>query len=227
MGSSMFRAAAWTWFIAAWVTIFGNSATVQAAEVTKQDYPETIAVLQLLHTSEIRAGHRYKVYANVAADEGYANIAHMLTAMAASEDLHAFHFERILTSLGVEASGADMGEIELSGTKENLKYATEVELTEIDKDYPRYLKRIAAEHHAEAVEFITYAWQAEKQHRALIKEIRSGTGIFFSKLLDYFRTNPSRYYVNQICGSTVTRLPEDVCPICHNPVDTYLEIPKP
>ncbi len=61
----------------------------------------------------------------------------------------------------------------------------------------------------------------------LIREIRSGTGIFFSKLVDHFRTNPSRYYVNQICGATVTEWPETDCPICHNPVLTYRETPKP
>ncbi len=209
------------------VTIFGNPAIAQASETIEQNYPETIAVLQMLYEGEVRAGHGYKAFAKAAADEGYANISHMLAAMAASEAVHARNFERILLSLGVQTVDVDTSSIKASSTKDNLKYATEVELAEIDREYPRHLKRIRTENHAEAIKYITYAWEAEKQHRALIKEVRSGTGIFFNMLLDYFRSNPSRYYVNQICGATVIELPEGECPICHNPLGTYLEISGP
>ncbi|MFC1537054.1 ferritin family protein, partial [Pseudomonadota bacterium] len=118
-------------------------------------------------------------------------------------------------------------EIEVSTTKENLKYATKIELAEIDRQYPRYLKRIKPEGHEEALEYLTYAWEAEQQHRDLIKDIRSGTGIFYSMLLKYFSSNPSRFYVNQNCGTTLTELPEGGCPICHQPLETFVEIPKP
>ncbi len=224
MGSSTRRTAVWIWFITAMVTTFGNPTTVPAAESIEQNYPETIAVLQMLYEGEIRAGHSYKVFGKAAGDEGYANISHMLAAMAASEAVHSRNFERILLSLGVQVADVDVSSIKASTTKDNLKFATEVELAEIDREYPRHLKRIRTENHAEAVKYITYAWEAEKQHRALIKEVRSGTGIFFNMLLDYFRSNPSRYYVNQICGATVIELPKDKCPICHNPLDTYMEI---
>jgi len=223
MGSSRVYATLLAYFTLLLVT---GGFNLHASELNKP-YPETITVLKLLYASEVKAGFRYKVYAQTAEQEGHDNIAHMLTAMAASEDVHARSFKAILLSLGVEPQQVDVDSINRSRTKDNLRYATEVELGEIDRDYPAYLKRIKAEGHSEAIKQIAYAWQAEKQHRDLIKEIESGTGMFFSMLLNYFRSNPSHYYVNDVCGSTVTELPKHNCPICHNPLTTFREIPKP
>lgn len=221
------------------VVTFGSSSLLYAADKmivpslfsqqtdASKQYPETIAVLSLLYASEVKAGYRYQLYAKAALDEGHDNIAHLLTAMAASEAVHAKSFRYILSLLSVQPPDVDLGAINASKTKSNLKYATEVELSEIDDEYPAYLKRIKAEGHAEAIRNITYAWQSEKQHRALIKDIRGGTGMFFSMLLNYFRSNPTRYYVNDVCGATVSEMPEDECPICHHSILTYREIPKP
>lgn len=223
----MFYSALRAYCMISLVVIFGNSGTLLATEKNADQYPETIAVLSLLYESEVKAGYRYELFAKAALDEGHDNIAHLLTAMAASEAVHAKSFKYILSLLAVKPPAVDLSAINASKTKRNLKYATEVELSEIDKEYPAYLKRIKAEGHAEAIRNIEYAWQAEKQHRELIKDIRGGTGMFFSMLLKYFSSNPTRYYVNDICGATVTEIPDDICPICHHPILTYREIPKP
>ena len=217
----------WASFIVVLFALFGSSGALQASEASVQKYPETVAVLQLLYDSEVKAGYRYELYAKAAAQEGYDNIAHMLTAMAASEAVHAKSYLFILKSLDVEPPLVDTESIKPATTQANLKFATEVELSEIDKEYPRYLKRIKGEQHLEAIKMITYAWQAEEQHRELIKEIKGATGMFFSSLLDYFRTNPSHYYVNDVCGATVSEIPESSCPICHLDLLTYREIPRP
>ncbi|ATX81928.1 Rubrerythrin [Mariprofundus ferrinatatus] len=204
-----------------------SSVSLQEDAVVEQKYPETIAVLQLLYGNEVRADHRYKLYSDTAKADGHTNIAYLFKAIAASEQVHAGNFRRILKSLGAEVPEIDLSAIKSSTTQENLKYATDVELSEIDKEYPRYIKRTATENHPEANEYINYAWEAERQHRELIKEIKSGTGFFFSTLLDRFRENKSVYYVNQNCGATVMELPAEDCPICHKPLDTYIKVPKP
>ena len=227
MGSATRHALIGLCFISVWFAIIGNTRTLQAAENTSAQYPETTAVLSMLYESEVKAGYRYQLYAKAALVEGHDNIAHLLTAMAASEAVHAKSFKYLLSLMGVTPAEVDLSAINASRTKDNLKFATEVELSEIDKEYPLFLKRIKKEGHAEAIRNIEYAWQAEKQHRKLIKEIKGGTGVFFSMLLKYFRSNPAHYYVNDICGATVTEIPADMCPICHNPILTYREIPKP
>jgi len=227
MRNSKCCSAAWTWFIAALFALSGSIPLLQAEEGSKQQYSETIAVLQLLHSAEVRAQHRYLAFTKVAISDGHINIAHLFKALAASEAVHARNFKRILGTLGAEVINVELSSITVSTTKENLKFATQVELSEIDIEYPRYIKRITTEAHKEAVKYIKYAWKAEHQHRDLIKEIQSGTGIFFSMLLKRFRNRDSRYYVCQNCGSTITALPVDACPICYKPLDIYLEISAP
>ena len=78
--------------------------------------------------------------------------------------------------------------------------------------------------HEAAIRDVVYAWKAEKQHRDLIRKIRSGTGLLFGVLVKVMEKDASRYFVCQRCGSTLTSLPEDTCPICMGPVLRYKEI---
>ncbi len=227
MGTTTRHALIGLCFISAWFAIIGNMGALRAAEKTSAQYPETIAVLSMLYESEVKAGYRYQIYAKTALAEGHDNIAHLLTAMAASEAVHAKSFKYLLSLLAIQPPEVDLSAISASKTKANLKFATDVELSEIDDEYPNYLERIKSEGHSEAIRNIEYAWKAEKQHRKLIKEIRGGTGFFFSMLVKYFSANPSHYYVNDVCGATVTEIPKGTCPICHHPILTYREIPKP
>jgi len=216
-----------TLVVAALLNLPNGIPALQADESLAQQYPETISVLQELYGNEVRAGHRYQLYSDVAKADDLVNIAHLFKALSVSEAVHAAKFKVVLESLGVKPQEIDLSKIAASGTRENLKYATNVELAEIDQEYPAYLRRITPELHRKALEHVNYAWASERQHRELIKKIQSGTGMFFSMLVKYFYENDSRYYVNNNCGATVTELPEGNCPICHFPLDTYKEIPKP
>ncbi len=194
-------------------------------------YKETIAVLQMLYRGEIEANLRYKAFEARALKEGHVNIAHMFAAIAASEAVHADHFSGLLVKLGVQPDSPEAlaGQLHITtaSTKENLRYATDVELAEIDVRYPEYLQRIKPENNSSAVKRITYAWEAEQQHRELIKDIQSGTGMFFGMLAARFRSTKTRYFVCQNCGSTLTVLPSEKCPICGFPLSWYKEIRLP
>jgi len=194
-------------------------------------YSETIAVLQMLYRGEVESRLRYNAFEAQAVKDGHVNIAHMFAAIAASESVHARHFSELLARMGVQVESADVVSAQLNlsvgTTKENLRYATNVELAEIDTRYPQYLQRIKSEQHTSAVKHITYAWRAEQQHRELIKDIQSGTGIFFGMLLERFRSTDARYFVCQNCGSTLTVMPTERCPICGFPISWYEEIKRP
>lgn len=188
------------------------------------EYPETISVLQTLYQDEVLAFNNYQAYAKKAIAEDYPNIARLFISIATSESIHARNFKDQLSALGTPAEELPELEVAVLSTRKNLKFATAVELEEIDKKYPQFIEQITPENHAEAIQYITYAWEAEKQHRDLLKRIKSGTGIFFGLLTEKIEGSPSPYFVCQRCGSTLTELPPATCPICKGPAAEYKEI---
>jgi len=190
-----------------------------------EQYPQTIQALQERYADEVIAHRKYAAYAKHADTEGYPAIAHLFRALAASEAVHARNFDRLLRALGARAKIPSV-DIQLSSTREHLKQAATVEAAEIDQEYPDILKRIKGESHEQAILFITYAWKAEQQHRDLILKIKKGASWFFGMLVSRIEDNPTRYYVCQICGSTVTELPGSQCPICDHPPEEYREVPQ-
>lgn len=190
-------------------------------------YPVTTLVLQNLYNDEIQALYNYTEFSAQAAKENLANIALLFRAFATSETIHARNFKAQLTALGIEVDNSYEPEVNVASTKENLKLATEVELKEINTKYPEYLKQIKPENHAEAVNFITYAWKSEKQHSKLIKKINSGTGTFYGLLKKIIEKDSFRFFVCMNCGSTLKQMPETSCPICGGPASGYQEVEKP
>ena len=187
-------------------------------------YPETAGVIQTLHQDGLPALHNYIAFAQKAEAENYPDIANLFHAFATSESIHARNFKEILSALNVKIKKIPMQPAKVSSTKKNLRFATNIELQEIDEKYPQFIKKLATENHAAAIQFTTYAWESEKQHRKLIKRIKSGTGIFFGVLTKEFRETQAEYFVCQNCGSTLTILPERICPICGDTVSKYKNI---
>lgn len=201
----------------AWAAVPGRAAQAGA-------YPETTRALQERYVDEVRAHRQYGAYARRAMQDGYPNIAHLFRALSMSEAVHARNFRALLQELGAETPSVIDG-FTVGSTRENLKRATTVEAQEIDKEYPEILDRIRPEGHQRAIQSITWAWQAEQQHRELILKIRKAATYFFGMLVRRIEDKPTHYYVCQVCGSTLTEIPAHQCPICGSPVEDYLEIP--
>jgi len=174
----------------------------------------------------MQAYFTYLAYAQEANSENYPNIAYLLISVGTSESIHAHNFEKLLSDLGVEVEKARKPEIKLHGTNGNLKNAVHWELECIDEEYPRFIEKIKPENHEAAIRNIKYAWEAEKQHRDLLKKIQSSTGVFFRLLTKIIEKSPVTYLVCQTCGSTLIELPKDTCPICKGPVSEYEEVER-
>ena len=206
------------------MVIASLSALLLPAVDAKSTYHETISVLQSLYQDEIQAMNNYHAYAKKALSENYPNIAKLFMTLAASETVHARNFKSQLSGLGVETEKYPQLKVNVSSTRKNLKFAIAVELEEIDRKYPQVLEQIKPENHAAAIQYITYAWESEKQHRKLLKRIQSGTGIFFGLLTKRIEGNPYQYFVCRNCGSTLSEIPESACPICGQSPANYREI---
>jgi rubrerythrin len=189
-------------------------------------YPKTVYALQERYRDEIHAVHKYLGCAQQALSEDYPNIAYLFVTFAASESVHARNFKRLLSELGVQVKEIPIPEFKVFSTKENLNYAATQEIEEINREYPRLIELMKPENHEPAIQDITYAWKAEEQHHDLMEKVLSGTGIFFGLLTKKIEKTNVQFFVCQRCGSTVTVLPRDVCPICKGPVARYKEVER-
>ncbi len=133
---------------------------------------------------------------------------------------------KILTDLDSKQHAPAVPEFKIAGTRENLSNASDWELEEIDSKYPQFIASIKPENHEEAIRSITYAWKSEQQHRELLTQIQSGTGMLFGWLAKKIEATRAEYYVCRVCGSTVAGLPENKCPFCGMAASEYVKIGK-
>lgn len=202
------------------VCLFASSNTI----ADPGTYPNTIKALQTRYADEIHAHRTYGLYAQQAQKEGHPNVAHLFRSLAASEAVHAKNFKRILIELGQEPLNPPLSDIEISTTKQHLKHATTVEAEEIDNEYPQILAGITSENHQAAIESIQYAWESEKQHRDLIVKIQESVSNWFRVVISRIEGRAAHYHVCQVCGSTLTEVPEKHCPICNHSIEEYVEV---
>jgi len=186
-------------------------------------YPQTVSVMQIALKRELLAHARYVAYAAKAREENYPHIAALAIALAASESIHARNFQNVLRALG-QVPSVEIPAVAVGDTRTNLHNASTAELEEIDTRYSQYLAWIRPENCHEAITALTHAWQAESQHRDLVKELISGSGVLFGVLARTIEGTPVEYFVCDACGSTLPELPRDSCPVCAGPVSRYSRV---
>jgi rubrerythrin len=190
-------------------------------------YAETIAAMQAAQQAETLVHRRYREYGRRAKLEGYFGIAYLFVAFAASELIHAQNFQRVLARLGAEAEPPSATALAPGSTKENLVKAVNDELASIEAFYPATLARLKPEGHPDAIAYVTYAWESEKQHRDVLRRLQRYSPTFFETVAKTIDLKTGTYYVCQICGSTVHRIPEGACPICKYTPEHYRRIEPP
>lgn len=190
-------------------------------------HAETIATMQVAQQRETFVYRRYREYGRQAKAQGYNGIAYLFVAFAASELIHAQNFQRVLARLGAEAEQAPAMSPAPGSTKENLLQAASEEIHDIDAFYPGVLARLKPEGHPDALTYVTYAWESEKQHRDVIRKLQQYSPSFFEVVARTIDMKTGAYYVCQICGSTVHRVPADRCPICKYTSEHYRRVEPP
>lgn len=190
-------------------------------------YPATIAAMKSARETESNVYYHYTEFARRAQQEGYRGVAYLFTALAASEQVHATNFGKILTRLNVELAPITKPTVRVGSTRENLILAADGEMHSIEAFYPKLLEQLKPEANEEAITLVRYAWASEQQHRDKIKQIQRWTSTLFETVARTIDEKTGRYFVCQICGSTVNAMPPDMCPICKLPPAHYRSIEPP
>ncbi len=190
-------------------------------------YPATVDAMKAARGNETRVYYHYTEFGKRAREEGYRGIAYLFQTFAASEQVHAGNFGRVLTRLGEELAPLPKPTVNASSTRDNLILAAKGEMASIDDFYPGLLSKISGEKHGDAIDAVQFAWASEKQHRDKIKQIQRWTPSFFEIVARTIDEKTGRYFVCQLCGSTVNKIPEGTCPICKNPPTQYRLIEPP
>jgi len=190
-------------------------------------YPATIAAMQAARATETSVYLHYNAFSQRATQEGYKGIAYLFAAFSASEQVHAANFGKILTQLNAELTPLAKPAIRAGATRDNLLLAAEGEMHSIDAFYPKLLAQIQPEGHEDAINAVKYAWSSEQQHRDKIKQILRWAPTFFEKVARTIDQKTGRYFICQVCGSTVNAVPAATCPICGFPSTYYRGVEPP
>ena len=184
-------------------------------------YPDTVRVLRDSARIEMAAHFRYAQFSRKADQEGYKGIAYMFTALATSEVIHAQNYDRLLVLLGAAIDKHEAPALDISDTKANLISAANAEVNAIENVYPDILEDLRAEDHSETLRHVGYAWKSHRQHRDIIEKIQKWSPDFFETVAKRIDEQTDRYFVCQICGSTLYEIPDSKCPICEYPSTHY------
>lgn len=176
--------------------------------------PETIKNLNAAYQGESNAANRYKLFAEAAEKEGYAQVAKLFRAASKAEQIHRDTHKRAIEKLGGKVETFQLEKVDVKSTAENLQAAIKGESYERDKMYPEFLAAAKKEDAREGIRSFQFAVTAEAEHAKL-----------YQAALDRLGKNaPEDYYVCQVCGMTLTSLPEKKCPSCRKGVDNYIKI---
>jgi rubrerythrin len=204
--------------------IFTRGGTTTLAQT---QYPATTDILQQSRSSEIAAYRQYMAFAEQAKADGYPGIAYMFKAQATAELIHERNFETILTRLQVDVTPLPQQRIVVASTQQNLMTAASDELDCVNRRYPDIMKQLTREGLQDAITITNYAWESEKQHLDILKQIQRWSPSHFEAVAKKIENETGQYFVCTICGSTVIQIPKEKCPICHFPSENYRKVEAP
>ena len=101
------------------------------------------------------------------------------------------------------------------------------EIHSVDEFYPKLLERIRPEGHQDAMTAVNYAWATEQRHRDKLGQVRKWSPSFFDQVAKSIDAKTGQYFVCQLCGCTLNKLPADACPVCKNPPKHYRHTEPP
>jgi rubrerythrin len=162
----------------------------------------TKANLEAAFAGESQAHMRYKIFADKAEEEGYAEIARLFRAISFAEQVHATnHFKQLQA---------------LQDTATNLGVAIGGENYENTEMYPAFDSVARLQGEKGAMLSIHYALEAEKIHEAMYAEAKH--------LVEAGKDRPAAaVYICPTCGFTVIGEPPEKCPVSKTPSEKFLK----
>ncbi len=149
--------------------------------------------LEEAFAGESQAHMRYLIFAEIAEEEGFTNVARLFRAIAYAEFVHARNHYKALKLAGK--------------TVDNLGIAAEGETYEAEEMYPIFNAAAKIQDEKEAERSTHFALSAEKVHAELYaearKKVEEGRDFEFDSV-----------HICPVCGYTVLNDPPEFCPIC-------------
>lgn len=170
----------------------------QAAPPAKPAIPQaTVNNLNAAIQGEANAANRYKLFAQRADEEGYAQVAKLFRAASLAESIHRRNHEAVLRAHGLQPKQPTLEKVKVGTTRENLAIPIKGEANEKDEMYPEFVKQAQRDNAPDAVRSFTYALDTETEHEKLFKDALANLG----------KNQRTAYYVSTVSGETVTRPP--------------------
>jgi len=199
-------------------------------EENKIERMKTIENLAKAFVGESQARNRYTMYAKVAKQEGYEQIAEIFLITADQEREHASWLFKLINELKKKASeeGEDItayNELHVEAavptiygdTIENLKAAIAGENYEYTKMYPEFADIAEKEGFKDIANRLRAIAKAESHHeeryKKLLQQLEDGT---------YFKKSENVWWVCRECGYVhYGKFPPEKCPSCDHPKSYY------
>ena len=164
--------------------------------------PTTLENLKAAFAGESQANQKYRAFAKKAEQDGFPNIARLFRTAAEAERVHAEAHLDAMEGVG--------------STAENLQAAFEGETFEYTKMYPPMLEQAASDRHQAKLMF-RYALDAEEVHAKLytlaLECVKQGQDL-----------TEVDFYLCPVCGYIEMGKPTEVCPICGNRIEYFVQV---
>lgn len=196
------------------ITIVGVALLVFGASARAEVSAQLIKDLNTAFQGESNASNRYAAFARQAEKDGYPEVAKLFRATSASEAIHRDAHKQAIIKLGGKVDKFELEAVKPGTTAENLEAAIKGETYENEKMYPEFMALAEKENARPAMRTLRFAKETEEAHAQLYKEALANLG----------KQGAVNYYVCQVCGMTVTKLPAEKCKVCRKSVDEYKEI---
>ncbi len=158
--------------------------------------------LQEALAGESQAYAKYLIFADVAREEGYPNVAKLFEAIAYAERIHIRNHMEVL---GV-----------ITNTAEHLKKAMGGENYEVDEMYDAFMAVANHQEEKAAARTHRFAFEAEKSHaeayEKALASVESGKDI-----------STEEVYICPTCGYSAENSPPERCPVCKVKAEKFLK----
>lgn len=175
----------------------------------------TAANLRSAFGGESMAYQRYKIWGEIAKDEGFPDVGRLFEAIADAEKIHASNHFKTMKDVEGDFLVPSMAGFGIGKTSMNLAKAISGENFEITQMYATYIAAADFQKENEAKKSFTWAIESEKEHSKLYTEAKKSVDSGKDYQID-------KIEICSVCGYTVVGEAPQKCPICGAAKDKFI-----